>query len=270
MATSTRALIFTLALTAAMAGTAEGQSNFSYPGVYIQEVSVTAAGGGTARGSATLLTPQGEMGRPGTAVVLEVEPGPLQQALARSHRLGLALEGNLRGRGARDRALEWKLEKLIVTSHAPGRDGAVRFVLEPAPPQPAPGQKQGKVEYSWKIEEGVKVSGPRPDLARISQRTREQWVDFWTGLPAARAAALERDLRAAGTRAERGQSSQTDLEFVLRAHPDLARMATALQRELGLAPSRDDPAEWRPIVVPVCTITKDGPRCDLVVVPCAC
>jgi hypothetical protein len=273
MATGARTLILALTLAgAALAGpwvgTTEGQTNLTFPGVYIQEVSVTPAGGSTARGAATLLTPVAEVGRTGSAVVLEVQPGPLQQALARFQRQGLALEASIRGRDAEGRAMEWRLENVLVSSYGRGSARSIRFVLEPAPPEPEP--RKGKVEYTWKVEEGTKYAGLEPDPARISPATRERWVEFWSGLPAARAATLERGLRATGARAGRGQSTQTDWDFVLRAHPDLARLATALQRELGIAPPEDGPAEWRWIAVPICTITSDGPNCYIVVVPCAC
>jgi hypothetical protein len=266
MATSTRALILALALAGSMVGTVAGQTNFSYPGVYVQEVSFTPAGGGTARGSATLLTPVADVGRAGSVVVLEVEPGPLQRALAGFHRQGLALETSLRGRDAEGRPMEWKLENVFVSSYETGTARSIRFVLEPAQPEAG----KGKVEYQWKVEEGTKYAGPAPDPDRISPGTRERWVDFWTGLPAARGATLERGMRATGARARRGQSTQTDWNFVLRAHPELARLARPLQRELGFAAPENDPAEWRWIFVPVCTITSEGPRCDLVAVPCAC
>jgi hypothetical protein len=264
MATSTRALILAVALAGSTVGTVAGQTNYSYPGVYIQEVSFTPAGEGTARGSATLLTPVADVGRAGFPVVLEVEPGPLQRVLARFHRQGLALQTTLRGRDAEGRPMEWKLERVFISSYETGTARSIRFVLEPAQPE----ARKSKVEYHWKVEEGA--AGPVPDPDRISPGTRERWVDFWTGLPAARAATLERGLRAAGARARRGQSTQTDWSFVLRAHPELTRLARPLQRELGFAAPENDPAEWRWIFVPVCTITSEGPRCDLVAVPCAC
>jgi hypothetical protein len=269
------ALALTLAIVGSAAAAVEGQANISYPGVYIREVTFTTDSGATIQGSATLLSPAADVGRAGSTVVLEVGGGALQQALARFHRQGVALDGRLHGGDDRGQSFEWTLRDMRVTRHERGRADAVRFVLEPASAA-APGG-QGKVEYAWKVEPGASHPAGRnlaragqPDPDRISPATRQAWIDFWVSLPAARATALERHLRGASARGARGQTNDTDWEFIRRFHPRLPSLSTALHHELGFAEPGDEPAEWRWIWIPVCSLTDDGPRCDLVLVPCNC
>lgn len=129
-------LVCAVAAVAVAAEPAAGQAvQVNYPGVYVSEVTIRT-GVPVSGGEARIVEPRdfGQSDRAPRRIVLEVDPGPLQQALERAHEDGMAFA--LRGRmpapadAGEQTYMRIELENVVVTSYSMA--GRARVVLAAA------------------------------------------------------------------------------------------------------------------------------------------